>query len=188
MYSCSTKPCYRNKNAIPAYSCNSCLFVQFLPIRAYSCNSCRFLHFLHFMHRLMYSCSTKPCYRNKNAIPADSCTSCTSCTGWCIHVQLNLAIEIRTQFLPIPAIPAYSCNSCLFLQFLPIPAIPAYSCNSCLFVPIPAIPAYSCTSCTSCTAWCIHVQLNLAIEIRMQFLPIPALPALHAQVDVFMFN
>jgi hypothetical protein len=24
------------------------------------------------------------------------------------------------QFLPIPAIPAYSCNSCLFLQFLQV--------------------------------------------------------------------
>ncbi len=91
---------------------------EFLTSDSYPCNrilrnSCTFLH------RLMHSCSTKPCYRNKNAIPA------------------------------------YSCNSCLFLQFLPIPAIPAYSCNSCnscLFVPIPAIPADSCTSCTSCTA------------------------------------
>ncbi len=51
-----------------------------------------------------------------------------------------------------------------FLQFLPIPAIPA------LF-------AYSCIG------GCIHVQLNLSIEIKvqflqfLQFLPIPATPA-----------
>jgi hypothetical protein len=50
--------------------------IEFYGIPAHSCP---------FLHRLMYSCSTKPCYRNKNAIPA------------------------------IPAIPAYSCNSCLFL-------------------------------------------------------------------------
>jgi hypothetical protein len=58
-------------------------------------------------------------------IPATPALFAYSCIGGCIHVQLNLSIEIKVQFLqflPIPAIPAYSCNSCLFLQFLPIPA------------------------------------------------------------------
>jgi sorbitol-specific phosphotransferase system component IIBC len=60
----------------------------------------------------MYSCSTKPFYRNKSAIPAILAIPALfaySCIGGCIHVQLNLSIEIKVQFL----------------QFLPIPAIPA---------------------------------------------------------------
>ncbi len=105
----------------------------------------------------------------------NSCTSCLFCIGSSIHVQLKLATEIKlqfVQFLPIPALLAYSCIGwCIHVQLNLTIEIKMQFLQFLQFLPIPALLAYSCIG------WCIHVQLSIAIEIKMQFLqflPIPA--------------
>ncbi len=117
-----------------------------------------------------------PTHANKfYGIPAHSCI------GWCIHVQLNLAMQKKLQFrFRIPELHEYgmttnSCTSCLFCIgssiHVQLKLATEIKLQFVQFLPIPALLAYSWIG------WCIHVQLNIAIEIKMQFLPIPAIPA-----------